>query len=196
MKFEVPWVRAREKEEKTLVGAGDAVAGVKWRFLGREGTRIAWSIYPQFEVNTVHSSVAKGIVEEGHQLLVPTEFTVEFVHGEINGEVGRTFVEGRPDHWIFAMSTESHVGSRLELLAELHDEQIHGNAAELFANIGARPKLTRQMILLLAAGRTVHDPLDERPRVYVYAGLQVNVPGQYSFTNADRTGAWVHHLAR
>src|SRR2546426_9725438 len=41
LKFEVPWVRVREGEDSVQIGAGNAVAGVKWRFLGQEGTRIA-----------------------------------------------------------------------------------------------------------------------------------------------------------
>lgn len=185
LKFEVPWVRVREGEDKSQTGAGNAVAGVKWRFLGEERKRIAWSIYPQFEFQTSHSSIVKGIVEEGRQFLVPTELTVEFVHGEVNAEVGRNIVEDRSDNWIFGVSTESSVTKRLELLGEMHGEQIPGETTELFANIGARPKLTRRLILLLAAGRTVHSPPNAGPRTYLYVGLQFNLPAQYSFTNGN-----------
>jgi len=185
LKFEVPWVRVREGDDETQTGAGDAAAGVKWRFLGQEGTRIAWSVYPQFEFHTAHSSIAKGIVEEGRQFLVPTELTVEFVHGEVNAEVGRNFVEDRSDNWIFGVSTEGSVTKRLELLGELHGEEIPGETTELFANIGARPKLTRRLILLLATGRTVHKPPNAGPRIYVYVGLQFNLPTQYSFKNGN-----------
>src|SRR5437660_3862088 len=119
VKFEMPWVALLDKEQRTETGAGNATVGVKWRFVGQEGERIAWSIYPQLDFNTAHSSVTKGIVEEGPQFLMPTEITVEMFHVEINGEVGRTFVENGPGSWIFGLSAEGHVQPRLELLAEL-----------------------------------------------------------------------------
>jgi hypothetical protein len=122
-------------------------------------------------------------------LLIPTELTVEFVHVEVNGEVGRNFVEGQSDGWIFGMSTESGIRKRLELLAEVHGERIDRNATELFANIGARPKLTRRLILLLATGRTLLSS-EDGPRAYLYAGLQLNLPGQFAFMDATH-GRWV-----
>src|SRR5439155_261518 len=65
LKYEVPWLAARPAGQPTRSGAGDSVAGVKWRFLGEEGKRMAWAVYPQLEFNTDHASVAKGLVEEG-----------------------------------------------------------------------------------------------------------------------------------
>src|SRR2546423_1025766 len=43
LKFEMPWV-VNQREGQTETAAGNAVAGVKWRFLGEEGKRIAWAI--------------------------------------------------------------------------------------------------------------------------------------------------------
>src|SRR6266542_322531 len=57
LKFEVPWLVVNAPGEAAQRAPGNSVAGVKWRFLGREGTRIAWAIYPQFEFNTGHSAV-------------------------------------------------------------------------------------------------------------------------------------------
>jgi hypothetical protein len=184
LKFEVPWVRAREDGNGLQDGAGNAVAGVKWRFLGQEGVRVAWSVYPQLEFNTTHSSVEKRIVDDGPRFLLPTELTVEFAHLEVNGEIGRNFVSGGSDNWIFGVSAERRV-ARLELLGELHGEQMPGGTTELFVNVGARPKLTRQTVLLLATGRTVHNSVNGGSRIYLYAGLQLNLPDQYIFKNAS-----------
>src|SRR5436190_23227779 len=46
LKVEAPWVRV-SGDETVRTGAGNAVAGVKYRFLGQEGQLIAWSVYPQ-----------------------------------------------------------------------------------------------------------------------------------------------------
>jgi hypothetical protein len=71
LKFEMPWVALRNEEQRTETGAGNATLGVKWRFIGQEGATIAWSVYPQLDFNTAHSSVTKGIEEEGRQFLIP-----------------------------------------------------------------------------------------------------------------------------
>ena len=180
VKFEMPWVALLDEEQRTETGAGTATVGVKWRFVGQEGERIAWSIYPQLDFNTAHSSVTKGIVEEGPQFLMPTEITVEMFHLEINGEVGRNFVENGPGSWIFGLSTEGHVQPQLELLAELRGERVN-NSTGLIAVGGGRLKLTSRMILLMAIGHSVRGLPDEGSRTYAYAGLQLNLPRQFTF---------------
>ena len=141
-------------------------------------------MYPQLEFNTAHSSVVKGIADEGRRFLFPTELTVEVGHVEINGEIGRNFVEAGRDNWIFGVSSETTIMKRIELLGELHGEQIPGETTELFVNGGARPKLTGRVILLLAAGGTVHT--EGQSRAYLYVGLQFNLPGQYAFKDVVR----------
>jgi hypothetical protein len=189
LKFELPWVNVRPADELSQSGAGNAVLGVKWRFLGHEGTTVAWSIYPQFEFNTARSSVLKGAVDEGRRLILPTELTVEVSRIEINGEIGRTFIENAPTNWIYGISTEGAVSHRLELLAELHGEKNPDAITELIANIGARHKLTSQLTAMGAVGRAVRGSDDERARLLLYVGLQFNLPGRYSFETAARRSA-------
>jgi hypothetical protein len=147
----------------------------------KRGSGWPWAVYPRLEFNTDHTSVAKGLVEPGHQLLLPTEITLELAHIEINGEVGRNLVEHGEDGWVYGVSTEAGVTRRLELLAELHGERRGAEPTEVLVNVGGRQKLTHQLIVMLALGRAVHGVTGERPRLLVYAGLQVNLPGYYKF---------------
>src|SRR5262249_2270245 len=147
-----------------------------------EGTRLAWAVYPQFQFNTSSASVRKGIVESERQLLLPTEATLEFRRIEINLEAGRNFVWGGPNGWIYGVSTELTLIRRFELLGELRGEETDGEGTELFIDVGGRQKLSRTLVLLFAAGRTVHDIPSTGARVYAYAGLQFNLPNQYVFT--------------
>jgi len=180
LKFEVPWIGLTTNGESTEHGLGDAVAGVKWRFKGHEGTQIAWSVYPQIEFNTMHSSVTKGVVDDGSRLMLPTELTLEIAHVEINGELGRELVEHGADAWLYGISTEGHVLRRLELLGDLHVERPTGVPADVIGSIGAREKISRQVVLLLAVGHTVGAP-DQAGRATGYFGLQFNFPGLYTF---------------
>jgi hypothetical protein len=188
LKFEMPWVRLRDEDRSVETGAGSATAGVKWRMVGQEGTKLAWSIYPQLSFRTASASVDKGISEKGSEFLMPTEVTVEMSHVEINGEIGRAVVSGAPGRWIYGISTEGHVAPRLELLAELHGEQLPENATARFLTAGARYKLTTTMILMGAVGRTVQNSDAEGARFYLYSGLQLNLPGRFVFEQARPAG--------
>jgi hypothetical protein len=114
-------------------------------------------------------------------LLLPTEITLELAHFEINGELGRNFGEHGADGWVYGVSTEANVTRRLELVGELHGERRGAEPTELIVNLGGRQKLTRQLILMLAMGRAVRGAPDERPRLLLFAGLQLNLPGYYKF---------------
>jgi hypothetical protein len=181
LKFEMPLVVLQNEDHSIETGPGAATVGVKWRFIGQEGQRIAWSVYPQLDFNTAHSSVTKGIEPEGLQFLMPTEMTIEIFHLEVNGEMGRNFVENGPGRWVFGVSTEGHVLPRLELLADLHGERATGESTDVIAVGGGRFKLTSKMIVLLAIGHTVRSLPDEGPRSYAYTGLQLTLPGQFKF---------------
>jgi hypothetical protein len=181
LKLEAPWLRAHQVGGTTVSGAGDAQLGVKWRFLGEEGRKVAWSVYPQFAFNTSDASVRKGLVEDGHQLFLPTELTLEILHVELNLEVGRNLVEHGEDAWECGISTEAGVARGLELLGELHEEKTSSAPAEVLFNLGARYKVTRRFTLMLAAGHAFRGPGEERPRLLFLAGIQLNLPGTYRF---------------
>jgi hypothetical protein len=181
LKYEVPWVAVQPAGEPTRSGAGNSVAGVKWRFLGQERKILAWSVYPQLEFNTDHSSVAKGLVDSGHQFLLPTEITLELAHIEINGEVGRSFAPKGASGWLYGLSTEAGVTKRLELLGEIHGERRGAEPTELIVNVGGRQKLSHRVILMFAVGRAVRGSPDEKPRLLLFAGLQFNLPGYFNF---------------
>ena len=186
LKFEMPWLHVRERGQSATTGPGNTSSGVKWRFLGEEGKRLAWSIYPQLELTSSNSMSDRNLIEHGPRFLLPTEFTVEMGHIEINGEIGRDFVRNEDDEWIYGVTTEITPRRGLELLGELHGERIRAVPAELIVQAGARQKLTQRIVLLTAAGTGVHGLHDERLRLRVYAGLQFNLPGQYSFSTRSR----------
>ena len=180
LKFEIPWMNIQNATDRSgATGIGDGTAGVKWRFVGDEGTRIAWSVYPQIEFNTARTSVNDELGDAGADLQFPTELTIEIAHVEINGEVGRNVIVRGEGSWIGGLSTEIQPSSRVALLAELHAQATRRQPSELILNFGARPKLTRQLTLLVSAGRTLHSGHENPARVLAYAGLQFNFPGRY-----------------
>ena len=179
LKFEIPWVTVDPREQPAQTGIGNNTSGVKWRFLGAEGERFAWSIYPQLEVNTSASTAAKGLVDQHAQLFVPTEFTVRIGRFEINTEVGRMFVHDGKDGWAAGVTTEIEIGRRLELLGELHTEKDGELPVDEIVNIGARTGLSDKLWLLGGIGTGVNGGSHERVRLRIYVGIQFNLPKQY-----------------
>jgi hypothetical protein len=179
LKFEVPWLSVSDTGAPRQTGLGNSIFGVKWRFLGEEGQRIAWSTYPQVEVNTGRAMAENGFLNDGRQFLLPTELTIQMGHVEINGEVGRNFAQRDDEGWIFGVATEVEFDHGLELVGELHGEQRGPAPVELIVNLGGRLKLVRQINLLFAAGAGVRGPADERQRPRLYLGLQFKLPDQY-----------------
>jgi hypothetical protein len=181
LKLEGPWLRGRESGAGWRSGPGDATAGVKWRFLGEEHRRIAWSVYPQLAFNISRASARKGLVEEGHQLFLPTELTVEIAGVELNLELGRNFVEHGEGAWKSGFSTEATVAHRLELLAEIHEEKARSTPAEVLFNLGGRYKATPRITFMWAVGHAFRGPRDERAGLLFLSGIQLNLPGTYAF---------------
>jgi len=175
LKVEMPWVNVRDGGDTSAHGMGNLNTGVKWRFLGGEHERVSWSTYPQVELHT--SPVAIDDLPGNARPIVhlPTELTVRIVHMEINGEVGRSFVSGGDDHWFGGVSTEAEM-PRLEIVGELHEDKARGAPSTAMANLGARPRLTPQIWLLVAAGRTLHAGHLAPPLHRYYLGLQFNLP--------------------
>ena len=183
LKFEIPWLRVREGGRAVGAGPGNALYGVKWRFLGQEGKRVAWSTYPQLEVNSSKSMSEKDLVTEGPQFFLPTEFTIQLGHVELNGEIGRNFVRQDDDEWEYGLSMEIETHLGFELLGEVHGETMKHSPTELIVDLGGRQKITRQLVLLVAAGTAVHGLHEERVRLRLFVGLQMNLPGQYPFNS-------------
>ena len=182
LKLEGPWLVRKEPGMPSVSGLGNTIAGLKWRLRGEEGQKFAWSVYPQYEFHLGDSSVRKGLVDEGQALFLPTELTLELHPMEMNIEVGRNFVSGgRPDEWLYGLAAEAEVGHGLELLGELHGETPDGGATELILNGGGRYKLTPRVTLMLALGHALAGSEQERPRLLVYAGVQLNLPNTFKF---------------
>jgi hypothetical protein len=183
LKFEIPWLSVHQDGAPTQTGAGNSLIGVKWRFLGEEGHKLAWSIYPQLEINTGRAMIADGFLDDGVQFLLPTDLTVRMGSIEINGELGRTFASRGPSGLIFGVSLELEMRGGFELLGEVVGERNDGAQAELGFDVGGRQRITKQITLLGAVGTAFRGDAEERTRLRVYAGLQFNLPHKFEFNS-------------
>jgi len=177
LKFEMPWLFREEVTGIDRSGAGDALAGVKWRFYDAGDKAWQMSTYPQisFGFPLLDPPSKSGLQDANSSYLLPVEFEHGFEDFDINFELGRWF---RPvnsgDSWIAGFVLTREVRKGFELIAELHEEEaVQSTQDELILNFGARYDLSENYTLLLAAGRDLRNSLDVTNTLLTYAGVQM-----------------------
>jgi hypothetical protein len=174
VKLEIPWIFQQE-DSSTASGAGNALFGVKWRFLDGKDGGLSIATYPQVEVNVSRSSADKGLVERQPALLLPLSFAASFGPIAVNVEIGHEFRRGRKPLWIYGLALGHDFGEDLEILGEIFGET-SARVSEIGSgwNLGARWKVGRGAILLLSAGGGFSGTAEEpRSRFQSYAGIQL-----------------------
>ena len=164
LKYEVPFVVAHERGAGTHSRLGSSLAGVKWRFFdaGEHGWQV--STYPQVQFRKDY---------EG--FLAPIEVMKEYANFAVNFEVGRFFDDtGEGDTWEGGAVIGHDMSERTEVMAELHSEATqHLGASELILNVGTRLTFSEHSVLLLSAGRELHNNLEGREGWEAYVGWQM-----------------------
>ncbi|MDB5806718.1 MAG: hypothetical protein JWN73_4040 [Betaproteobacteria bacterium] len=176
LKFEMPWA-VQNLGGSYRSGAGNALAGVKWRFY--DGGENAWQVstYPQIEFRTpVSNFTHAGLADSGISHLAPLQFMRTFEGFDINFDIGRWFRPGaRPDTWTAGFAVTREVQKGFELIAEVHEEAaVHQSQEELILNFGARYDFSPRYTLLLSTGRDLHNTLASTNTLLSYIGLQVH----------------------
>ena len=174
LKAEVPWLVLRERGAKTQSGIGSANFGVKWRFLDKDRHGFAMSTYPQLEIRTSASSVRRGLIEQGGELLLPVEISRELGPVTIDGELGYQVVQRDKDEVLYGLVVGGEINKRLELVGEIHGTAKRNFAEnELIFKFGGRFKMNKHYTLLFSTGRSLR-AVTGQPTLLAYVGCQFN----------------------
>jgi hypothetical protein len=172
LKVEFPWLRSSSNGQRSISGPGNTNIGIRWRFRDEtEHHRVALSFYPQIEFNNPTSSVRRGLVEKGPELLLPIQWQTQVGKFGINGDVGYRFKRGA-DELIYGVVLGRQIRENFELLAEFHGSgpiRAFATGENVF-NLGTRVKLSEHFTLLASAGSSVRRSHD--PKFIGYAGIQ------------------------
>jgi len=176
LKLETGWTLLSQESTGLISGAGNALAGVKWRFLDQDSSGVSVSTYPQLGFHDFLSSSNPDIASGGTQLLLPIELSKEFGTYAFNPEVGYLLSSNEPGAWIYGLVLDYEPHENLEFLAEFHaTTRVDGSGTEMFLNAGTRVPLTPGMSLLFAAGHTVSEFVGEPTQLLVYLGAQLRI---------------------
>ena len=175
LKFEIPWEIERIHGQHDVSGAGNSIAGVKWRFFddGDDGWKM--SVYPQ--VQTRFPVSGSPLADSGVGYALPFEVERKFGDWGVNFDFGRWFLPpDQVDTWIGGIAIGCDVAEGLEIMGELHGERdAHSSRSELTLNFGTRWELSKRYTLLVSAGTDLHNDLDDKASLISYIGLQTNL---------------------
>ena len=175
LKFEIPWIIHREDDSATKTGVGNALFGVKWRFLDENQAGVAVATYPQVEVNISRSSADKDLVDRETGLILPLSFAKDLGPVAVNLEIGHAFRRGEKPRWIYGLALGHDFFEGVEVMAE-----IFGETSARFSgigsgwNVGARWKLAKSAVALASIGTGFSGGGGEpRSTLQSYAGIQI-----------------------
>ena len=171
--YEVPYEIQTQAGQPHQSAWGNAFPGVKWRFLDQgEGSWQA-SIFPQVETNGLASAQRKDIAVAGPRWLLPLEVTKRLGPLDVDFEAGYYLPKQGVRERILGLVTGRSLSDRLDLAVELYnDHAIGAPPNQTTLDLGGRFKLTRGLIALFMAGRSVSGTTNA-PAFIGYFGIQI-----------------------
>jgi len=176
LKYEGALLVIDERDAGPRGTLSNSLVGAKWRFLDEAKSGVSMSVYPQIEFNNPGlNSSRHGLVEDGTQVLIPVEVARGFGPWEIGAEVGYTFIQYVDDEWKWGIAVGYEVREGFQLVGEITgvaDADFQRN--DPIINLGFRKKVSENLSVLFAAGRSLRSSLEEdEPKLLVYSALSI-----------------------
>jgi len=167
-------VLLKRSDHGPIGGLGSTEVAVKWRFLDEETSGFSVSTFPRVIFNVVHSSVRRGLADDGTRVQFPVQVARKFGVVDIDLEFGPLLNSVGRSEWLYGMVGGTEVTKTTELMAELHGaSRISFDQDVLMVNFGIRQKLTDHAILIASLGHEVRTPADQPLAFIGYCGVQL-----------------------
>ena len=182
LKADLPWTFAQPSGQQWVSGPGLANYGVKWRFIDEDDAGVSVSTYPQYAHSLSTTSIDRGIALAGGQFFLPIEVAGRTAGFDLDGEIGRNFVQNGPNQWEVGFVAGHECAADVECLVEIHETYSQrvgsisgmvGNSTQTLLNLGLNWKLTESLTLLAAAGREFGPQTPDQLKVLFYLGIQI-----------------------
>ncbi len=172
--YEIPYVVTTESGQPRQSGWGNAIPGIKWRFLDQGEDGWAASVFPQVETPGPAHARAVGIATPAPRYLLPLEAARKLGPIDIDFEIGQYFGGRGPRERILGVVAGRALGPRFEMAVELYDDRAEGTLPhQTTIDVGGRYKLHPGIIALFMAGRTVGSTANGAPQIFGYFGVQI-----------------------
>jgi hypothetical protein len=172
--YEIPFVLQSGQGQPRQTGWGNGFPGVKWRFLDQGEGGWQLSLFPQMEANAPTSSVQKGIAVPASRILLPLQVTKRLGPVDVDFEAGYYVPKHGVNERIFGLVVGRAITDGFDLGLEIYNDRAVGAAPdETTLGAGGRYKLSRGLIALFMAGRSISGTSRGQPEFIGYMGIQV-----------------------
>lgn len=172
--YEVPYVLQSSSGQPVQSGWSNGYPGIKWRFLdqGEDGWQV--STFPQVETGASTRARQNGIGVAGPRYLLALEVTRKIGTVDVDFEAGYYLAGHGPRERILGLVAGRPVTKQLELDVEIYDDRAYdAGPHSTTLDLGGRYKLSRGLIALFMAGRSVNGLSNGQPEFIGYFGIQI-----------------------
>ena len=165
-------VLLKRSDHGLIGGLGGTEAAVKWRFFDEATTGLDMSMFPRVIFNVSHSSVRRGLADDGARFQIPFQAAKTFGRLHMDAEFGPRASTVERSEWLSGIVGGFDVSKSTMLMAELHDEsRMNFSRDVLTLNFGLRHEFTETYILIVSMGHELRSP--DRPTALIgYFGMQ------------------------
>ena len=147
-----------KRSDRGLIGGvGGTEAAVKWRFLDEEKSGVDVSMFPRIIFNVLHSSVRRGLAEDGTRFQIPFQAAKKLGPIDLDAEFGPLISSVGPGELIYGVVADTEVTKATTIVAEVHATSRTNFTRDVVTlNFGWRHKLNDHAIWLASVGHDVH----------------------------------------
>lgn len=172
--FQTSAALLKRSDHGLIGGLGGAEAAVKWRFLDEDAHGLDVSMFPRILFNVLHSSVRRGLAEDGTRFQIPFQiaktlgrFGVGAEFGPLVGSVGR-------GEFLSGVIAGMELTKRTSIMAEVHaTSRMNLSRDVVTLNFGWRHLLSEHAVWISSLGHEVHSGEDEPLALIGYFGVQL-----------------------
>jgi len=164
-----------KRSDQGLVGGlGGTEAAVKWRFLDEETSGVDLSMFPRILFNVVHSSVRRGLAEDGTRFQIPFQAAKKFGRIDLGVEFGPLINSTDRGEFIYGVVAATELSNTTSIMAEVHaTSRMNFTRDVVTLNVGWRHTLNEHAIWIASLGHEVHSDTDESLALIGYCGVQL-----------------------
>jgi hypothetical protein len=164
----------KRSDHGLIGGVGGTEAALKWRFLDEDKSRVDVSMFPRIIFNVLHSSVRRGLAEDGTRFQIPFQAAKKLGPIGLDVEFGPLVSSVGRGEFIYGIVAGAEVTKSTSVMAEVHATSAMNFTRDVVTlNFGWRHKLSEHAIWLASVGHDVHSGEDAPLALISYCGVQL-----------------------
>lgn len=164
----------KRSEHGLIGGVGGTEAALKWRFLDEEINGLDVSMFPRILFNVAHSSVRRGLAEDGTRFQIPFQAAKKLGPIELDVEFGPLVNSAGPGELMYGLVGATDLSKTTSLMAEVHaSSRTNFTRGVVTLNFGFRHALNEHVVWMGSLGHDVYSAEDTSLAFIGYCGVQL-----------------------